>query len=63
MHYILTWKGPRGEPMQAKFPSAEETLRHARDIGAPAVGVGILAGGQTLTFDELRRIVAVSRKA
>ena len=63
MHYILTWQSPGAKPMQAEFRSAEETLRHARDIGAPAVGVSILAGGQTLTFDELRRIVAVSRKA
>jgi len=63
MHYILTWKTPGDEPMQAEFRSAEETLRHARDIGAPAVDVSILAGIQTLTFDELRRIVAVSRKA
>ncbi len=63
MHYTLTWTSDRGEPTAAEFPSAEETLRHARAVGAPAVGVSILAAGQTLTFDELRRIVEVSRKA
>lgn len=63
MHYVLTWTGGGGEPMAAGFPSAEATLRHARAIGAPAVGVSILAAGQTLTFDELWRIVVVSRRA
>ncbi len=63
MHYVLTWTGDGDQPMLADFPSAEETLRYARAIGAPAVGVSILAAGQTLTFDELRRIVVVSRRA
>jgi hypothetical protein len=63
MHYILTWKSSGDEAMRTEFRSAEDTLRHACDIGAPAVRISILAGGQTLTFDELRRIVAVSRKA
>lgn len=63
MHYLLIWTSDGDEPMLAEFPSAEETLRHARAVGAPAVDVSILAAGQTLTFDELRRIVEVSRKA
>jgi hypothetical protein len=63
MSYILTWAGDRGAPMRAELPSAEETIRHARAMGAPGIDVNILFDGQTLTFDELLRIVMISRRA
>lgn len=58
----MTWAA-RGLPMQAELPSAEEAIRYARSVGAPGIDVSILIDGQTLTFDELLRIVMVSRRA
>ena len=63
MDYVLTWRPESGSPMRAALASAEEAIRHARSIGAPHVEVNIRVGGQTLTFDELLRIVLVSRRA
>ena len=63
MTYTLTWDGAFGSPMRAELPSAEETLQHAVSIGAPQLDVRIMVGGQILTFDELQRIVVVSRRA
>ena len=63
MTYIMTWAGDGGSPTQAEFPSAEETIRYARFIGAPGIEVSIVIDGQTLTFDELLRVVLVSRRA
>jgi hypothetical protein len=63
MSYRLTWTGDDGSPLRAECGSAEEAIRRARAIGAPGIHVTILIDGQTLTFDELLRIVVASRRS